>query len=74
MSLADVESALVNAAAAALYQFGTAAPSAACAPVRCYRGWLVGDALGRSIAAGSVDWSVFSRPGMSTNITSYSMA
>ena len=71
MALSDVETALVAAAAAALYPAGTASPSAVGAACRVYRGWPVGDALDSHIAAGQVDVSVYSRPGMSKNTTRY---
>ena len=56
---ADVESALVALAAAALYPLGTAQPSVADAPCRVFRGWPTPAKLDADLAAGNVQVSVF---------------
>ena len=56
---ADVEQALVERVAAALYPNGTAAPSVIGATCRIYRGWPAAAGLDADLAAGVVNVSVF---------------
>ena len=67
--LSDVENALVAAIASAVYPTGTGGASTIGAPCRIYRGWPVARALDADLAAGTVNITVFSRPGITRNTT-----
>lgn len=69
--LSDVETALVNFVAAAVYPNGTSQPSVADADVRIYRGWPIGDQLDADLAAGKCHVSVYSQPNVERNTTRY---
>lgn len=72
--VSDVESALVTAAAAALYPEGASRPSAVNMDVKIFRGWPVADALDRDMAAGRACVSVFPVPGASRDTTRFADA
>ena len=55
----DIEAALVEIAATALYPDGTGEPSVCACPCRVYRGWPNAAALDSDLAAGIVNVSVF---------------
>ena len=67
----DVETALVNAAMAALYPQGLSGPSVCGAPVRLYRGWPESSALDADLAAGYVNITVFPEETGERNTTRY---
>ncbi len=67
----DVENALVQLAAAALYPNGAAAPAIIAATIRLYRGWPNAAALDADLAAGRVNVTVFPVPGATRNTTRY---
>ena len=67
----DVETALVNAAMAALYPQGLSGPSICGAPVRLYRGWPESSALDADLAAGYVNITVFPEETGERNTTRY---
>ena len=67
----DVETALVQLAATALYPNGSTASPAIAATVRIYRGWPNTAALGADLAAGRVNITVFPVPGATRNTTRY---
>lgn len=75
--LTDVENALVNVAAMALYPNGNPAPGQAFAPsvttdsVRIYPGWPNSAALDADLAKGIVNISVFPPPGSERNTTRF---
>ena len=67
----DVETALTQLAAAALYPDGTAAAPAIPATVRVYRGWPNSAALDADLAAGIVNVTIFPVPGDTRVTTRY---
>lgn len=67
----DVETALTQLAAVALYPRGTAAPAAISATIRIYRGWPNATALDADLAAGRVNVTIFPVPGATRNTTRY---
>ncbi len=69
--LSDVETALVEIAAAAVYPLGTSQPSVAGIPIRIRRGWPQPAALDDDLKAGSARVSVYSQPGHTRNVTRY---
>lgn len=69
--VAEIETALVNLIAAALYPTGTANSSAIAAPASIYRGWPSAADLDADIKAGRVNVTVFADPGMTRNTSRY---
>ena len=67
----DVENALVELAAAALYPNGASAQAVVPATIRLYRGWPNAAALDTDLAAGRVNITVFPVPGATRNTTRY---
>lgn len=69
--LSDVEQALVNLISATLYPTGTSNPSVTGDQIRVYRGWPKSPDLRADLAAGVVNISVYSQPGIERNTTRY---
>lgn len=67
----DVETALVQLAAAALYPDGAAAAASVGSTVRIYRGWPNAAALDADLAAGRINVTVFPVSGATRNTTRY---
>ncbi len=67
----DIETALTQLAAAALYPNGAAATSSIGATIRLFRGWPNTAALDADLAAGRVNISVFPAPGSTHPTTRY---
>ena len=64
--ISDVEQAIVNLVAGALYPNGTSQPSAVSADCRIYRGWPVKDGLQADMRAGTVNINVWAGHGKNT--------
>ena len=69
--LTDVETALVNLIAAALYPNGTSQPSAAGVPVVIYPGWPTASRLDADLLVGKAHVTVYAVPGMERNTSRY---
>ena len=68
---ADVEVALVNVVAAALYPNGISGASVPGPDCRIYRGWPISAALDADLAAGTVNVTVFPSAGMGRTMTRF---
>lgn len=70
-TLDDVEAALVSVSRSALYPNGLQQPSIVGAACKTYRGWPVAASLETDLKAGTVNVSVFTRPGVFSLRTRY---